>query len=257
MKMTLLTSLTLLMLAPATASAQDVIDHGPLHELLQRRVDKKGGVDYAGLKASAQDRAKLTAYLEAINKADPSKSSHHAQLAFYINTYNATVIASILDHMPLDSVMKVDGFFNKIEHPIIGQKMTLDHLENKIIRPTFKDARVHFVLVCGAVSCPPLQRIALTEKNVDVTLTRATRQFIQSSVTYDADKKTLSVSKLFEWFADDFKQDGGGSVHGFLAKYLAPKDETRAKLLKEAQLIFQEYDWALNAKKTDAPGVLP
>jgi hypothetical protein len=247
----LLLALTLLTLLPSIAYADDVIDHKPLHELLQRHVDKDGGVSYAALKADKEDRAKLAAYLKAVHEAKPAEASKKAQLAYYINAYNAAVLNAVIERLPVESVMKVDGFFNKIEHPIAGKQMTLDHLENKIIRPEFKDARVHFVLVCAAKSCPKLQRSALTEQNVEATLNRATRDFIRATSKLDADKKTLTVSKLFEWFADDFKRDGGGDVRGFIARYMLPADapaDARAAITG-ATLATYEYDWALNAKK--------
>jgi hypothetical protein len=248
---TLLLALTLLTLLPSAAYAKDVIDHKPLNELLHRHVSKNGDVDYAGIKASEADRALLTAYLKAVGEAEPSKAPRTAQLAFYVNAYNATVIQSIVERYPVESVMKVDGFFNKLEHTIAGKKITLDHLENKIVRPEFKDARVHFVLVCGAKSCPRLQRSALTEANAEMIMDNAARDFIKESTRYDAAKKTLSASKLFEWFADDFKRDADGDVRGFLARYLLPADATQADrdAFMAAKLGTFEYDWALNAKK--------
>ena len=178
MRLTLTTITALFLLLTASTSwAQDVIDVKPFDELLKQYVDKRGRVDYAGLKANADDKAKLDAFAAKIDGAKV-QGSDSAKLAFYINAYNVYVIKSIVDLYPIKSVMKVKGFFKERKHPIAGKKMTLDALENALIRKEFKEARIHFVLVCGAKSCPRLQRKAATEKNLEGLLESATKQFV-------------------------------------------------------------------------------
>ncbi|MEZ4459305.1 MAG: DUF547 domain-containing protein [bacterium] len=202
-----LSFLTLLLALSVSGSvfAKDVINHKPFNDILKTYVSK-GKVDYAGLKANEADFKKFQAYVDAVGSAKV-EGSNDAKLAFYLNAYNATVINAVIERLPLDSVMKVDGFFNKISHKIAGQDITLDHLENKIVRPEFKDARVHFGLVCAAVSCPPLKNKAFTEKNVQSLLEKNTKSFLKTATKVEGD--SVKTSTLFEWFADDFKANEG------------------------------------------------
>lgn len=236
-----LVALAVLMLAPS-AFAEDVVDTDTWEALLSQYVDGKGQVDYAAWYRSTKDQKKLDAFLEKVATANPDAHPAKAQLAFYINAYNATVIDSVLQKWPVKSVMKHKGFFKAEKHPLAGKKRTLDALEHKLIRPTFKDARVHFVLVCAAKSCPRLRQNALTEKNVDKTLEAAAKEFIPAATKVDG--TTVTTSQLFNWFADDFKADAG-SVAAYLAKYTSGATK-KALESGDAELKFSDYDWAIN-----------
>ncbi|MEM1348615.1 MAG: DUF547 domain-containing protein, partial [Myxococcota bacterium] len=166
------------LLHASDAHADDIVDHAPFHGLLQEHVDGRGMVDY---KALLKKRAALDAYVDAVAGASVKGKSRKAKLAFYINAYNANVLKMVLDEWGSGvnksrSVLKVDAFFDKKTVTVAGKKTSLNGLEKQLILPKFKDARVHFVLVCAALSCPPLQREALTEKNVHKIMNRATRK---------------------------------------------------------------------------------
>ncbi len=242
--LTILMTILLVTALSATASARDVIDHGPFDEVLSSYVNAEGQIDYEGLKKSEGDFAKFQAYVEAVAKADV-KGSKKARLAFYLNAYNAMVIHSVINHLPTKSVMKVDGFFKKEKHRVAGKKMTLDHLEHKVIRPTFKDARVHFALVCAAKSCPPLKKKAFTEKNVERMLEKNTKAFIPRATKVDKESRRVTTSQLFNWFKKDFVADEG-SVKAYLARYIPEHAEFLAK--GEYEVKFSRYDWALNSQ---------
>ncbi len=235
-------------LAAPTAHAGEVIDHAPFDALLKEFVDRRGRVDYTGLTEDEEAHTSLNAYVAAIGDANPKGHSRPERLTFYINAYNATVIHAVLEDVlgTAPSVMKVDGFFKKTTHTVAGKEMTLDHLEHKLIRPTFKEARVHFVLVCAAVSCPRLRRQALTSKNLEGVLERATTEFVNKATSID--DGTITTSKLFEWFASDFSEfTDVDSVKAFLAKYYKGEDKD-ALADEDAQLTYSPYDWALNAR---------
>ena len=244
----MLTAVALLM--PSAAFAEDVIDHNPFDEILDTYVNKQGMVAYGKLEKNKADLEKFNAYVSAIEEAkiDGEKHSKKARLAFYINAYNATVIKAVLADVYPDksSVMDVKGFFDNSKYKVAGKTMSLNQLENDTIRPTYKDARVHFVLVCAAKSCPKLQQTALTEENLYKVMNSATRAFVRKSTTVKDGK--VHTSKIFEWFKDDFsKYSKHDSVKAFLAAY--HKDDV-AKLLEkeETQLVFDEYDWKLNKR---------
>lgn len=237
----LLITLAVLFFAPA-AWAADVVDTSSWDKLLDEYVDASGQVDYARWHKDEADRKHLDAFLEKVAEADPDSASKDAQLAFYINAYNATVIDSVLEKWPVKSVMKEKGFFKKEKHPIAGKKMTLDELEHKKIRPTFSEPRIHFVLVCAAKSCPRLRRDALTEANLERVLDKSAREFIPRATQVKGGE--VVTSQLFNWFAKDFEEDAG-SVQAYLAKYT---DGEAKKLLEsgDAKVTFSTYDWAIN-----------
>lgn len=255
MRLTLTTLFTLFVLtaSASTAWAADVIDPRPFDELLDGYVDRRGQVDYAGLKANDADRKKLDDFVAAIASAKV-KGSNDAKLAFYINAYNATVIKSVVDKYPIESVMKVKGFFKEEKHPIAGKQMTLDALEHKLIRPQFKEARIHFVLVCAAKSCPRLQRDAATEANLETMLESAAKEFVPTATKVSDDK--IVTSSLFDWFKDDFIA-AEGSVRAYIAKYYP--EHAKQIMNEQAKVTFAHYSWKLNkqAQKKPQPTTQP
>ncbi|MCA9666384.1 MAG: DUF547 domain-containing protein [Myxococcales bacterium] len=217
------------------------VSHKPFDKILRKYV-RGGRVDYAGIKANAQKQ--LDAYVASVGKSKPG-GSKKAKLAFYINAYNATVIKAIVDRYPISSVMKVKGFFDKVKHKIAGRMMTLNQLENGVIRPTFKDARVHFALVCGARSCPPLMSRAFSAARVDKDLDRLTATFLKKNHHGVRIKGgDVHVSKLFQWYKKDFVANAG-SVNKFITKYRRGVD---APKIATSTLKFLPYSWALNKK---------
>ena len=210
--------------------------------LLKRRC-KNGRLDYAGI--AKEDKKLLDMFVSYVgNKPRPP---HHkkSSLAFYLNAYNALVVKAIVDRWPMKGVMTVPGFFKKLKFRVARQQMTLDHLENKLIRPVFKDPRIHFALVCGARSCPPLRcRAFYSNSGINGILEALTRRFINSRLGVREVAGKLKVSKLFTWYAVDFKIDGK-TVGQYLARY----HKTLAdKLSAATSLEYLPYSWALNKR---------
>jgi len=158
----LLVSVVLVILFGGYSIVQsNIFDHSKFDVLLKSNVNETGLVNYNAFK----DSKEFKEYLEAVKSANIIDLSVEDKLAFYINAYNATVIKNVLDHLPIDSPMDVDGFFSKIKHTIAGQEITLDELEHKYalkIEPTL----THFGLVCAAISCPKLITKAYDGKTV-------------------------------------------------------------------------------------------
>lgn len=225
--------------------AGEVVDPAPWTELLQTYVDSDGQVDYAGWKNNEEDVEKLESYLEEIAEADPEDHDRSERLAFYLNAYNAAVIGSILDHWPTDSPQSIKGFFKVQTHQIAGESMTLDELEHELIRPTFGEPRIHFVLVCAAKSCPRLRPKALTSSNLESILASAAEEFIPR-VT-ELEDGSVVTSKLFDWFGEDF-EEAAGSVREYLAKYVDDEDLEEALEDDEVDIEFHSYDWSVNAQ---------
>ncbi len=210
--------------------------------LLEKHV-AKGLVDYEGLR---KDRAALDEYLKAVADA---RGEHG--LAFWLNAYNATVIASLLDSGPKlpEQVLDLKGFFDTRKHRINGVDETLNELEG-FVRKQWKDARVHFAFNCGAQSCPPLLARAFVDDKLGATLEQLTQAFLDGpGIVLDPPTKELRVTRLCEWYKDDFTAKDG-SLEAFLRKHVS--DGKKLDALDPAKgwkITFQEYDWKPNARR--------
>lgn len=239
----MLLMLLIVVAAAAPAWADRTFDHGPFDRTLKAHV-KRGRVDYAGIKKDKSKSAELERYVKALGSASLSGMGKQDRLAFYLNAYNALVIDAVVKRWPkISGVMKVKGFFDKITHRVAGRRVTLNQLENKIIRPTFKDARIHFALVCGARSCPPLRSGAFKGASLEKVLDRLTRDFINSKKGVQVgpgDK--VRVSQIFKWYAADFKK-AAGSVPKYLARYRKQQSD---RITQAGRLAYLPYSWSLN-----------
>ncbi len=210
-------------------------DHSQWDRLLQKHVSSSGKVDYAGFK---EDRKLLNAYLAEL-AAFPVQDAwpREHKMAYWINAYNAFTIKLIVDKYPINSIRDLhDGDPWNVKWITLGDKTySLNNIENDILRPQFKDARIHFAVNCAARSCPPLANKAFTGKNLDQLLEQQTRQFINNNKYNEIKAGKVKVSKIFEWYAEDF-----GQLTGYLKKY------ANMEIQKNAKIEFAEYDWALN-----------
>jgi hypothetical protein len=210
-------------------------------------------VDYAGLTKSPEI---LNRYLLAIASVPPEEFANwkrEDRLALLLNLYNAQTLRLIVDHYPLKSIRSIGllpgAAWRKVIVRFGGQVMSLDHLEHEIIRKGYNEPRIHFALVCAAVSCPPLRAEPYVGDQLDRQLNDQARQFMAQSEKnrFEAGTGTLWLSAIFDWYGDDFAETGS------LVDYVQPflPDEARAAL-KEADDVkvrFTDYDWALNEWK--------
>ena len=220
--------------------AQDVkehVSHSSWNALLNRHVTSEGKVNYDGFKS---DVAELDKYLKLIggNEAKPGWSQTEKK-AFWLNAYNAWTIKLVLERYPVNSIKDVSAKpWDKRFIKIGANTHTLNDIENKIIRRQFKDARIHFAVNCAAISCPKLSNKAFTGLNVEKELDRLTKAFFKSS-NVKLDEKSAELSKIFEWYADDFIQESE-SVLKFVAQYSEMKFHPKVKVS------YLEYNWKLN-----------
>ncbi len=228
------------------ALAGPTLDHSIYAELLKKYV-KTGRVDYAGFKS---EETNLDSYLKMLESVDSKSLSELEQLAFYANAYNGWTIKLILTGYPeVKSIKDLGSLFKspwkkKIVR-IDGEVMTLDNLEHDILRPRFKDPRVHFAINCAAISCPPLRSEPFQGSVLNAQLDDSTRSFLNNQKSYKFDGNSFYVSRIFKWFAEDFDHD----VLSFYLKYadseLRQKLEAKRSRLK---IKYLAYDWGLNAK---------
>ena len=220
--------------------------HDLFNQVLQEHVNKAGRVNYTKLKANPE---KLEKYLDLLAVAKPTELSYNAQLAFWVNAYNALVIKGVIDHYPTTSVRKVKwfrGFFYRLKFQVAGKTYTLNQIEHGIIRTEFVDPRIHFVLVCASTSCPPIENSAFSDEDIEERLETATFNFVQNpeQVRIDRVKHRVYLSKIFKWYDDDFRE-GYDGVADFLTDYLPPEDADFLSA-KNVKFHYLDYDWTLN-----------
>jgi len=196
-----------------------------------------GLVDYAAIVADRTELEELTSFIAEADLTDATKSE---KLAFYINTYNILVIEGMVEKSSVRSPLKTSSFFDRKIHSLSGQKVSLNQLENQIIRPEFKDARVHFVLVCGALGCPPITEFAYVPKSLDVQLEQQTAKALNDPGFIKVRDDKVMISQIFEWYAEDF-----GTGKAAILKYINGYRKT--KLPSKPKLSYYQYDWSPNA----------
>ncbi|MGI8605486.1 MAG: DUF547 domain-containing protein [Verrucomicrobiales bacterium] len=220
-------------------------------EVLAAHVER-GLVDYHKLKAHPE---KLGAYLNLpaqVSKSDFDAWSSGQQMAFLINLYNAQALKLVVDHYPVRSIKNIGGFRGPFKLRAVhlwGGLKTLDDIEHGILRPHYAEPRIHFALVCAARSCPDLRSEAYQAEILSVQLDDQARNFLRQE-----DKNPLLVgntelylSRIFDWFEDDFSA-AKGSVIKFILPYL-PVEKASVISRKQFREKFVAYDWTLNELK--------
>lgn len=237
----------LIAFSPLLLQAQPT--HKDLDTLLKKYVDAQGGVDY---KAFKSDEVALNDYLVSM-MIDPPVSdwNNDEKLAYWINVYNALTIQLILKYYPVESIKDIGS---AIQIPYIntpwdiecfeienGEELSLNNIEHGIIRKDFDEPRIHFALVCAAISCPKLLNEAYDPAKLDAQLTAQTQAFLADTNKNKISTDRLELSKLFSWYGGDFRENG--TLVDFLNLY------TNVKINAKAKTSFLDYDWRLNEKK--------
>lgn len=247
----LLTLSALLLSSPLRAAPDDTLftallsDHVRGHEVDYRRIQKD---------------PRLDTYLDQLAATDPkSLPSRDAQLALWINAYNAYTLKLITTVYPVKTIRSITALGQTgsedagkpwdIAFAVVGgQTYTLEHIEHQIIRPQFKDARIHFALVCAAISCPKLRPEAYVADRLDDQLNDQGRWFLANRNQLDGRRRTAKLSQLFNWFAEDF---GGNpaNILNFIADFATP--DVAQSLRHDPDrwtTTFLDYDWSLNTR---------
>ncbi len=240
------------------------VDHSAWTKLLGKYVvaDPQGLnlVNYAKFKST--DHKALKAYIKHLEGTKPSELTRKQQFAFWANLYNAKTIDIILDHYPVKSIKNISlesGLFSALKQSVgaggpwdtavltvAGQKLSLNDIEHKILRPIFQDPRVHYSVNCASIGCPNLETEAFTAANLETLLDANARAYINHPRGVTINGTKVTASSIYSWFQEDF----GGNESGVLAhlrKYAAP--ELKAKLKNVSGISAYAYDWNLNDTK--------
>ena len=204
-------------------------------------------MEYGGVSKIDYDLLKI--YLTTLEGISISSFSRPEQRAFWINLYNAATVNLILEHYPVESITNISfsffsfGPWDEELLTIEGEELSLNDIEHRILRPIWQDPRIHYALNCASIGCPNLQPIAFTAKNTDSLLETGASEYINHPRGAKKEDKKLWLSKIFEWYQDDY----GGNEAGVLIHIQKYAKENLANYLYEDELeIEYHYDWRLN-----------
>jgi hypothetical protein len=234
------------------------IDHSAWDRFLKQHViaPHPSGINRVRYQAvTPEDRKNLKAYLQSMQSLPISTYNRAEQKAYWINLYNAVTVDVILSRFPVASIRDINispGLF--VRGPwgaklisVESEKLSLDDVEHRILRPIWKDNRVHYAVNCASLGCPNLQPVAYTGENTETLLERAAVEFINHPRGVAIQKGRLQVSSIYVWFQEDFGSDPEDLMEHW-QQYANPA--LAEALEKYSGGLAHEYDWRLNGDET-------
>jgi hypothetical protein len=230
------------------------IDHGSWDRFLKKVVvtDHPSGINrvrYASV--TPDDRKELEDYLRNLQKVEVTRLARAEQKPYWINLYNALTVSIVLEHYPVGSIRDINispGIFRRgpwgaKRLTIQGQKVSLDDIEHRILRPFWEDRRVHYAVNCASLGCPNLQPEAYTAENTDLLLEKGAREYVNHPRGARLDGNRLYLSSIYDWFEADFGGTGEALIR-HLQRYAGADLGGRLKGFRGK--ISYDYDWRLN-----------
>jgi len=213
----------------------EILNHSVFNNLLQKHVSAQGKVNYKGFKSNWEQ---LQEYIASLGRNMPNDSwIDKDKLAYWINAYNALTIDLILRNPSVKSIKDIKDPWDQRLWKFGSKWYNLNQIEHEVLRK-INEPRIHFAIVCASVSCPKLQNSAYTSSNLETQLTNATKEFLSDSSKNIISRNSLKLSKIFKWFAKDFKQKQ--SLVDFLNKY------SDIEISQSASKSYMDYNWNLN-----------
>ena len=210
-------------------------------------------VRYTGV--APEHRKALKAYLKNLQSLPISSYNRAEQKAYWINLYNGLTVDLVLSRLPIESIRDVNispGLF--VRGPwgaklvtVEGERLSLDDIEHRILRPIWKDNRVHYAVNCASLGCPNLQPDAFTSANTEALLETGAREYVNHPRGLVINNGKLHVSSIYVWFQEDF----GGSAEGLMEHWSKYAKQVLAEALKSySGGLEHDYDWRLNAAES-------
>ena len=229
------------------------IDHSLWGDLLERYlITGTDGINrFAYGDVTDADREVLKAYLQLLADTPISSFNRSEQMAYWINLYNALTVEVILDHYPTESIRDIDispglfsdGPWGKKLLTIENEKVALDDIEHQILRPIWRDPRIHYAVNCASLGCPNLQPAPFDAGMLDRQLDEAAIDFVNHQRAVDIRDGEIVVSSIYRWFRDDFGREDQ-EIIAHLKAYATP--DLAMKLENFSSIGDDAYDWRLN-----------
>ncbi|NEP90867.1 MAG: DUF547 domain-containing protein [Okeania sp. SIO2C2] len=245
----------------STSTSAQPFNYQDYNSILKEYVNAEGLVDYERLKENRQKLDDFNAAIGAVTPSTYDSWTDAEKIAFLINAYNSFTLESIIDNYPTKSIRRIPGVWKIRKFDIVGEKLTLDHIEHQILRKEFNEPGIHVALVCAAISCPPLRREAYTGNQLEQQLDDQANQFLINNQGFRIDRENNAVyfSSIFKWFGEDYKKTYGQeptidglnetetAIVNYAHQYVKSEDK---KYLKQGgyQVKYSDYDWSLNVQ---------
>ena len=234
----------------APESGSGIVDHATWSDLLSKYIDEREGLNYFRYgDISEADAEILDDYLEILQSIKVTDLDSDEQYAYWINLYNALTVWVILEHYPIKSIrdisygLLIKGPWKEKLATVEEVELSLDDIEHEILRPVFRDNRIHYAVNCASIGCPNLQLTAFTSVNIEDLLERAAVQYINHPRGVRIEDGDLIVSSIYDWYEEDF----GGAEEDVIEHLLDYASDALAQQLSGFDGIDDyEYDWALN-----------
>jgi hypothetical protein len=252
-------------IVPAKHAASASFDQ--THALWTAALAQYVHVDNVDYKHWKLDRAGLDSYLHTLESVKPEEFAawtREQKFAFWINAYNAYVVGRILEAYPVDSIQDLSFgkapiwdqetiALGKLAPELKKDKLCFDDIENKILRPVFKDARVHAALNCATQSAPPPQNCAYEASKLSEQLDAQARRWLADGLQniFDVPNNRMSISNLFDWFKEDFVRDAG-SVREWIIRYSSDEIAAWLRRSKNVSVEPAKYSWIINFDRPTA-----
>ena len=232
------------------------IDHSGWNTFLGKYVlqgeDGVNRVRYSSV--SDTDRQQLRNYIAALEHIPIRRYSSEQQLAYWINLYNAATIDVVLQHYPVSSIRDIDispgfladGPWKKKLLSIEGEPVSLNDIEHRILRPVWRDPRLHYALNCASIGCPNLSNNAYHADTIDTQLDQAATTYVNHPRGVSFNNGKLYISSIYSWFRADFGESDAAVIDHLQLYALAPLKDA---LADSGRIAGYRYDWSLN----DAP----
>ena len=225
-----------------------------------------GRVDYQKLVADRAALVEITSSFGAVDGPAERAWPREERLAFWINAYNLFTLQAIVDHYPIqagwftlgprNSIRQIAGVWDRLKWRVAGRQVTLDDIEHRILRPEFKEPRIHFAVNCASVGCPPLRAEPYRAGSLTAQLDDNARAYLASAQGMRIDGRTLVVTSILKWYGEDFlgayasASEGGrtrreAAVLG-VVKAFGPPAAARLAGDSTVRVRFLDYDWSLN-----------
>ncbi len=244
----LITTLIFLLPHLALAAPLEVLqfDYSGYDNLLRSYVNAEGLVDYEGLRGTSLEE--LQRFLDQVASVKLKGATQVEQIAFWINAYNAHVLQQILVHPKMKKIDEVPGFYDT-PLTIAQGSYSLNDIVKKVLPRVTTDSRVHFALANGAVGSPRLRNYAFTPAALEARLREASTDFANSPKYVRLEKDQLYISRIMEWYAEEFKLFGGAATYlNRLVDSAKRKDadSVKKRLLTDYDKAIFEFDWTVN-----------
>jgi len=239
-------------------ASQQKIDHGAWDRFLKQNLvaPHPSGINRVRYQAvNSDDQTALKSYLQTLQALAISSYNRNEQKAYWINLYNALTVELIISRFPLASIRDINispgllvrGPWGAKLLTIEGEKLSLDDIEHRILRPIWRDHRVHYALNSASLGGPNLQPVAYTGDNSEALLEKGAREFVNHPRGVALHKDKLQVSSIYVWFQEDFGR-GAADLMEHWQEYAEPA--LAGALEKYQGGLAHDYDWRLNGVET-------